>query len=56
MFDNELIALPCGPRSIRFRLPYVISADEIDEILARTEASLRPPTRQDGLTRQEKGG
>ncbi len=56
MFDNELIALPCGPRSIRFRLPYVISAEEIDEILARTEASLRPPTRQDGLTRQEKGG
>jgi len=56
MFDNELLALPCGPRSIRFRLPYVISAEEIDEVLNRTEASLRPPTREDGMTRQEKGG
>ena len=56
MFDNELIALPCGPSSIRFRLPYVIKFDEIDEILARTEASLRPPARQPLLSRQEKGG
>jgi L-lysine 6-transaminase len=56
MFDNELLALPCGPSSIRFRLPYVITPDEIDEVLARTEASLRPPTREDGLSRQEKGG
>jgi L-lysine 6-transaminase len=56
MFDNELIALPCGPNSIRYRLPYVIQAAEIDEILNRTEASLLPPTRREGLTRQEKGG
>jgi 4-aminobutyrate aminotransferase-like enzyme len=56
MFDNELIALPCGPNSIRFRLPFVIQPEEIDEILNRTEASLRPPTREHALTRQEKGG
>jgi L-lysine 6-transaminase len=56
MFDNELIALPCGPNSVRYRLPYVIQAAEIDEILNRTEASLLPPTRREGLTRQEKGG
>lgn len=56
MFDNELIALPCGPSSVRFRLPYVIGPEEINEILNRTEASLKPPTRVDGLTRQEKGG
>jgi L-lysine 6-transaminase len=56
MFDNELLALPCGPNSIRFRLPYVIEPDDVDEILDRTEASLRPPSRADGLTRQEKGG
>jgi L-lysine 6-transaminase len=40
MFDNELMALPCGPDSIRFRLPYVISAEEIDEVLNRVESSL----------------
>ena len=56
MFDHELIALPCGPSSIRFRLPFVIQPDEIDEILNRTEASLRPPSREHALTRQEKGG
>ena len=56
MFDNELIALPCGPNSIRYRLPYVIEPTEVDEVLNRTEDSLRPPTRREGLTRQEKGG
>ncbi|MDH3306319.1 MAG: L-lysine 6-transaminase [Acidimicrobiia bacterium] len=56
MFDNELMALPCGPNSIRFRLPFVIQPGEIDEILNRTEASLRPPTRERPLTRQELGG
>jgi L-lysine 6-transaminase len=40
MFDNELLALPSGPTSIRFRLPFVIQPDEIDEILNRLEASL----------------
>jgi L-lysine 6-transaminase len=40
MFDNELLALPSGPVAIRFRLPFVIQAAEIDEILNRVEASL----------------
>jgi L-lysine 6-transaminase len=40
MFDHELLALPSGPRAIRFRLPFVINAAEIDEILNRVEASL----------------
>lgn len=56
MFDNELLALPCGPRSIRFRLPFVIQPEEIDEILNRTELSLQTPGRDHALTRQEKGG
>jgi 4-aminobutyrate aminotransferase-like enzyme len=56
MFDNELLALPCGPRSIRFRLPFVIQPEEIDEILNRTEVSLRPPSLVHPMTRQEKGG
>lgn len=56
MFENELLALPCGPRSIRFRLPFVIQPEEIDEVLNRTEMSLRRPIRDHALTRQERGG
>jgi len=40
MFDRELFALPSGPQAIRFRLPFVIKADEIDEILNRVQASI----------------
>ena len=40
MFEHEFLALPTGPESIRFRLPYVVGADEIDEMLNRVEASL----------------
>jgi L-lysine 6-transaminase len=40
MFARELVLLPSGSRAIRFRLPFVISPAEIDEILNRVEASL----------------
>ena len=40
MFDREVLALPSGPTSIRFRLPYVIGPDEIDTLIERTAASL----------------
>lgn len=40
MFEHELMALPTGPISIRFRLPYVISAGEVDEVLDRVRASV----------------
>jgi len=40
LFDREVLALPSGPTSIRFRLPYVIGEGEIDELLNRVEASL----------------
>ncbi len=40
MFENELLALPSGPVAIRFRLPYVIGAAEIDEMLNRVAASV----------------
>ena len=40
LFEREFLALPTGPESIRFRLPYIVSADEIDEMLSRIEASL----------------
>jgi L-lysine 6-transaminase len=40
MFENELVALPSGPVAIRFRLPFVIGAAEIDEMLNRVAASV----------------
>ena len=41
MFARELAALPSGPVSVRFRLPLVIQAAEIDEILNRVEAAVK---------------
>lgn len=40
LFDKEVLALPSGPTSIRFRLPFVIQAAEIDELLARLRSCL----------------
>ena len=40
LFARELVALPSGPTSVRFRLPLVINAAEIDEILNRVEAAV----------------
>jgi L-lysine 6-transaminase len=40
MSARELAALPSGPVSVRFRLPLVIQAAEIDEILNRVEAAV----------------
>ncbi len=40
LFERELLALRSGPTSIRFRLPFVISPAEVDEILSRVEACL----------------
>jgi L-lysine 6-transaminase len=40
MFDNELLALPSGPTAIRFRLPYIVGAAEIDEMLNRVGTSV----------------
>jgi hypothetical protein len=34
------MALPTGPTSIRFRLPYVMAAPEVDEVLNRVRASV----------------
>jgi L-lysine 6-transaminase len=40
LFKHELMALPAGVSSIRFRLPLVATESVIDEILKRVEASL----------------
>ncbi|MHC4338779.1 MAG: L-lysine 6-transaminase [Planctomycetota bacterium] len=45
MYDNRLLALPCGKVSIRFRLPMVIASSEVDAILERVEESLRARTK-----------
>ena len=38
--QQKVLALKAGPVSIRFRLPLVISADEVRELLARLRAAL----------------
>ena len=38
MFAKQVLALPCGNRSVRFRLPLVINEQEVDELLNRVEA------------------
>ena len=40
MMQNRLLALKSGPRSIRFRMPLVISQDEVSVALKRVESSL----------------
>ncbi|MCP3903715.1 MAG: L-lysine 6-transaminase [Planctomycetes bacterium] len=35
LYDKRVLALPSGDTSIRFRLPLVINADEVDELLTR---------------------
>lgn len=40
MMDNHLMALPCGTHSVRFRMPLMISSDEIGQILERVEAAV----------------
>ena len=37
--QQKVLALKAGPVSIRFRLPLVISADEVRELLARVRAA-----------------
>jgi len=40
LFASRVLCLKSGPRSIRFRLPLVITADEVDVLLERVEASV----------------
>jgi L-lysine 6-transaminase len=40
MSEQKLIALGCGPDSIRFRMPLSITADEVQLILQRIEAAV----------------
>ncbi len=40
LFEHKVLALSCGVRSVRFRLPLIISQSEIDELLNRVEQSV----------------
>ena len=40
LYERKVLALKSGPRSIRFRLPLVITAAEVDELLRRVAAAL----------------
>ena len=40
LVEQKLLALTCGPVSIRFRPHLAVTADEIDGCLARIEAAL----------------
>ena len=36
LMNNGVIALPCGTRSVRFRLPLIMTIEEADTLLERT--------------------
>ena len=43
MYEQKLIALPCGNDSVRFRLSLNITAEEVDQILERVAAAIPTP-------------
>jgi L-lysine 6-transaminase len=40
LMDALVIALPCGTRSVRFRLPLVMTIQDADELLSRTRIAV----------------
>ncbi len=40
LMKHGLIALPCGPRSVRFRMPFVVTEEHVAQALERIAASL----------------
>jgi L-lysine 6-transaminase len=40
LYDRRVLVLPCGPRSIRFRLPFVLKKEEVDFALERVSDCL----------------
>ncbi len=40
LMDALVIALPCGTRSVRFRLPLIMTISDADELLCRTRAAI----------------
>ena len=42
--ENGVIALPCGTQSVRFRLPLIMTIEDADELLNRTNAAVQALT------------
>ncbi|MCP4836738.1 MAG: L-lysine 6-transaminase [Phycisphaera sp.] len=40
-YDERLLVLPCGPQSLRLRIPLNLEASEADEVLNRFEAAVK---------------
>lgn len=40
LMEQRTIALPCGPDSVRYRLPLTITDGEVDEVLKRTATAI----------------
>ena len=40
LMDAAVIALPCGTRSVRFRLPLIMTIEDADELLLRTRMAI----------------
>jgi L-lysine 6-transaminase len=41
LFEEHMMVLPCGIRSLRFRTPLNLEASDVDEILNRTERAMK---------------
>jgi L-lysine 6-transaminase len=41
MFNEKVLALPCGNRSVRFRLPLVMTMEDASELLNRTRSAAK---------------
>ena len=41
LMESGVIALPCGSQSVRFRLPLIMTIEEADELLNRTNAAVQ---------------
>ena len=41
-YEERLLTLPCGPRSLRLRIPLNLTEQEADEVLNRVESAAKP--------------
>lgn len=44
LMNESVIALPCGTRSVRFRLPLILTSEDADTLIERTKLSIQAMT------------
>jgi len=44
MMKEKLLALPCGKKSVRFRLPLIMTMEDASELLNRTRSAAKSMT------------